>query len=113
MKFLFHDFFKEMGSIEMSDIVCSVAEDGHILEAPVSMSCGHLICHSCTPQQTIVCLKCGQVNTREVRQSASSESIRRSIEASLDYLIANLNKSIEDELDKYQGIFKRLFSLNF
>ena len=45
-------------------VCCALAEDDHLVQKPITISCTHLICQKCIPKnnEDIICKICGELN---------------------------------------------------
>lgn len=92
-------------------IECSIADDRHIVEKPICLSCGHFICKKCIPSNNnyeFKCIKCDKVNKTNLNLCEVSELVQYSIESNLATLLKTINGNIEEELNKFKSNKKSL-----
>jgi len=89
----------------LNQITCSLAEDKHIAECAIGLSCGHFICKKCIPPNNnnnsnqVKCLKCNRIN-----EMNELELIRLLFEANQRSFVKTTREKIETEYEKYQSI---------
>ena len=93
--------------IGLKIVECSLADDGHILECALPLSCGHAVCKKCVPANNnykFLCLKCEKVNLIDLSVCDESLSVKTVIES----LRSTLDKKISVEFHKDIEVLKGL-----
>jgi len=100
----------------LSEITCSLAENRHIVEAAIALSCGHFICKKCIPTNNnnqVKCLKCNQINEIPLGKCNEVYLVRLVIESNLSSLMKTTREKIAIEYEKYQStnLFAKIITL--
>jgi hypothetical protein len=93
----------------LNQITCSFAQDKHIIECAIALSCGHFICKKCIPPNSnnsdqVMCLKCNRFNEIPLGKCNEVELIRLLIESNISSLAKTTREKIDSEYGKYQSI---------
>ena len=88
---------------------CSLAEDNHLIQVAISLSCGHHVCKKCIPVKSnnlqIKCLKCGKINNTDLSKCEEVEIIKKLLEANIDTFFDSSGNSLNEEMKKYESNF--------
>ena len=87
----------------LNQLVCSLADDKHIVACAVGLSCGHFICKKCIPSNSnqVRCLNCHKINEHSLDKSNEFELVRLIIDSNLSSLVKTTREKIETEYSKY------------
>ena len=96
---------------------CSLAEDKHLIQIAIGLSCGHHICKKCIPLNSnnsqIKCLKCGKINKTDLSQCEEAEIIKEVLEANIDMFYDSTCNLLNEEMKKYDSMFfYNFFNIN-
>ena len=82
-----------------SDLQCGLTND-HVVNQPINLSCGHCICKTCVPDQTIIiCKICSiETNRSELKVDIESVYIKNRIKNYIYGLFDDLEKRAIDEI---------------
>ena len=93
----------------LNQLTCSLADDRHIVECPITLSCGHNICMNCIPSNNnsnqVKCLQCNEINEIPLDKCKESKLVRLLIESNLSSLVKTSRHKIDTEYEKYQSNF--------
>ena len=88
---------------------CSLAENKHLIQIAISLSCGHHICKKCIPQNSnnsqIKCLKCGKINNIDLSKCEEADIIKALLESNIDTFYDSTCNSLNEEMKKYESMF--------
>ena len=86
---------------------CSLAEDNHLIQVAISLSCGHHVCKKCIPVKSnnlqIKCLKCGKINNTDLSKCEEAEIIKELLESNIDTFYDSTCNMLLAEMKKYEG----------
>ena len=86
---------------------CSLAENKHLIQIAIGLSCGHHICKKCIPQNSnnsqIKCLKCDKINQTDLRKCEAVEKVKNISKANIDRFYDSTCNLLNEEIKKYKG----------
>ena len=85
-------------------LICSLSNDQHIVEEPISLDCGHYICKKCiSSEKKITCKACNQVTDRDLKNAKESIPSKVIIHHLLSQLFVELEKKTSEGVQNFKG----------
>jgi len=87
---------------------CALAEDKHLIQHAIGLSCGHHICKKCIPMNKtnnyeIKCLKCGKINNHDLSKCDEVEMVKELLESNIETFWDATCNSLNEEMKKYES----------
>jgi hypothetical protein len=94
---------------------CAMADDEHILEKPITLSCGHSVCRECIPSdKMLTCGICEIKNTFDLTEANESVVINMLLSMNFSELFQLISDRFNDSLKLLNGRYAlKVFLKNF
>jgi hypothetical protein len=86
---------------------CALADDEHILEKSITLSCGHSVCRECIPSDEIpvTCGICQIENAFDLTKANESVVIKNLLSMKFSELFQLISDRYKDSLKSFKGRF--------
>ena len=88
----------------LRELYCGLTND-HVVQEPISLSCGHCICEACVPDQVkIKCKICNEETDKsKLEMNKESALVKNSIKSCLSGLFDDLEKRTTDGINSFKS----------
>jgi hypothetical protein len=87
---------------------CAIADDEHILEKPITLSCGHSVCRDCIRGPFPLCDICKIRNTLDFNNVNESVEIKNLLSMKFSELFQLISDRFNNSLKSLKGLFLKI-----